>query len=270
MIKTRVLYISQEMDPYTSLSEMGSFMKKFVLNANKKAFEMRILMPKFGTINERRHKLHEVVRLSGMNIIIDDDDFPLIIKVASLPESRIQVYFLDNDEFFKRKNVFTGDDGEFFDDNDSRMIFFCKGGMETVKKFGWPPDIIHASGWMGSLVPLFLRNVYNDDPVYQHSKVIYTPFPIDNVNILSSNFKDKVLINDMEEGDIDDYVDLNGNVNLDIGAVKNSDGVILPSEEGMEDIIKFCEENDIPFHVHKEEDVIYKEDLDFYKTILES
>lgn len=257
------------MDPYTSLSEMGSFMKTFVLNANKKAFEMRILMPKFGTINERRHKLHEVVRLSGMNIIIDDDDFPLIIKVASLPESRIQVYFLDNDEFFKRKNIFVDDDSKFFDDNDSRMIFFCKGGMETVKKFGWPPDIIHASGWMGSLVPLFLRNVYNDDPVYQHSKVIYTPFPFDKNNKLSSDFKDKVLINDMEEKDIKEYIDADESINLDLGAVKNSDGVIFPSEEGMENIIKYCEENEIPFHVHKEEDVIYKEDLEFYKSILE-
>jgi len=269
MIKTRVLYISQEMDPYTSLSEMGEFMRKFVLNANKKSFEMRILMPKFGTINERRHKLHEVVRLSGMNIIIDDDDFPLIIKVASLPESRIQVYFLDNDEFFKRKNMFKDDDGTPFDDNDNRMIFFCKGGMETVKKFGWPPDIIHASGWMGSLIPLFLRKVYSNDPVYQHSKVIYSPFVNDGSNKLSDNFKEKVLINDMVDADLSNYLDENGEIDLDLGAMLNSDGVILPFEEGMEKNIEFLTKNNVPFYIHKEEDEAYAGDLEFYKSSLE-
>jgi len=268
MLKTRVLYIAQEMDPYTSLSEMGTFMRKFVLNANKKAFEMRILMPKFGTINERRHKLHEVVRLSGMNIIIDDDDFPLIIKVASLPESRIQVYFLDNDEFFKRKNVFRDEDGEPFDDNENRMIFFCKGGMETVKKFGWPPDIIHASGWMGSLIPLFLRKVYSDDPVYQHSKVIYTPFIEDGSNKLSESFKEKVLINDMVEGDLNNYLDKDGEINLDLGAMLNSDGVILPSDEGMEKNIEILEKNNIPYYIHKPEDETYLGDIEFYNNIL--
>ena len=269
MLKTRVLYISQEMDPYTSLSEMGSFMRNFILNANKKSFEMRILMPKFGTINERRHKLHEVVRLSGMNIIIDDDDFPLIIKVASLPESRIQVYFLDNEEFFKRKYIFKDEEGNPFKDNDNRMIFFCKGGMETVKKFGWPPDIIHASGWMSSLIPLFLRKVYTDDPVYQHSKIIYTPFVNQGGNVLSDNFNEKVLINDMEESDLGNYFDENGVIDLDLGAMLNSDGVILPFEEGMEKRIEFLEKNDVPYYIHKSEDEKYAGDMEFYKTIKE-
>lgn len=268
MLKTRVLYIAQEMDPYTSLSEMGAFMRKFVLSANKKAFEMRILMPKFGTINERRHKLHEVVRLSGMNIIIDDDDFPLIIKVASLPESRIQVYFLDNDEFFKRKSVFMDEEGNPFDDNENRMIFFCKGAMETVKKFGWPPDIIHASGWMGSLIPLFLRKVYSNDPVYQHSKIIYTPSIKDGSIKLLDAFKEKVLINDMVEDDLKEYLNDEGELDLDLGAMKHSDGVILSGEDEMDANIEMLEKNEIPYYIHKQDDEAYIGDIDFYETTI--
>ena len=143
MNKKKVLFITQEMDPYLDLDGIGTLIQKLPAYAQDGGMEIRILMPRFGTINERRHRLHEVVRLSGMNIIIDDDDYALIIKVASLPGSRIQVYFLDNDEFFKRKMVFADDDGKLFDDNQDRMIFFCKGAIETVKKFGWPPDIVH-------------------------------------------------------------------------------------------------------------------------------
>ncbi len=265
MRKTRILYITQELEPYTDISKLGEFMRNLILNAKKKSFEMRILMPKFGNINERRHRLHEVVRLSGMNIIIDDDDFPLIIKVASLPESRIQVYFLDNEEFFKRKNVFKDDDGEYFDDNDSRMIFFCKGAMETVKKFGWPPDIIHAGGWMTSLIPLFIRKAYREDPVYKHSKVIYTPANNKEI-IISDEFKDKVLINDMEIEDIDDYINAEGKIDLDLGAVKNSDGVVF-FEENEENIAGFGLDKDL-YHIHDIEDQSFSKDVDFYNSVI--
>lgn len=267
MNKIRILYITQELDPYTDFTKMAEYIRDLILNANKKSFELRVLMPKFGSINERRHKLHEVVRLSGMNIIIDDDDFPLLIKVASLPESRIQVYFLDNDEFFKRKNAFTDDDGNPYEDNDGRMVFFCKGAIETVKKFGWPPDIIHANGWMTSLVPLFLKKVYSNDPVYQHSKIVYTPFP-ESINILSGEFKNKVLINDMTEMDLDDYLDKNGNFNLDMGAVKNSDAVLLPGEEGYSDLIEFMDTNNTPYYIHKEDEINDKGELIYYKKVL--
>ncbi len=269
MNKIRVLYITQEIAPYTDFTELAEYMRNLVLSANKKSFELRILMPKFGTINERRHKLHEVVRLSGMNIIIDDDDFPLIIKVASLPESRIQVYFLDSDEFFKKRLPFADENGVPFEDNDSRMIFFCKGGMETVKKFGWPPDIIHVGGWMSSLIPLFIRNVYGNDPVYQHSKIIFTPFPNDLALNFDDNFKKKVLINDMEEENIKDYVMEDGSVNLDLGAVKNSDGILLYKKEGMENILSYCEENNIPVYFHNPEDAKCEGELEFFKTLIE-
>ena len=268
MNKIKILYITQELEPYTDFSEMAEYIRNLILNANKKSFELRVLMPKFGTINERRHKLHEVVRLSGMNIIIDDDDFPLIIKVASLPESRIQVYFLDNDEFFKRKMAFTDDEGKPFQDNDGRMIFFCKGAIETVKKFGWPPDIIHANGWMTSLIPLFLKKVYANDPVYQHSKIVYTPFEEHFGNFLSDDFRQKVLINNMSEEDISDYIDESGMFNLDFGAIRNSDAIVLPKEEKYNDVVNFMNDNEIPFYIHKVEELNDKGELSFYKKLL--
>ncbi|HRI22752.1 MAG TPA: glycogen/starch synthase, partial [Panacibacter sp.] len=130
--------------------------------------------PRFGTINERRHRLHEVVRLSGINVSVDNDDMPLQIKVASLPSARLQVYFLDNEELFKRKFVFHDENEKWFDDNGLRTVFYCKGALETVKKFGWPPDIIHCSGWMTGLIPMYIKTAYKREPVFLHSKIIYT------------------------------------------------------------------------------------------------
>ena len=141
MSKKKVLIVTQEMKPYTALSEISEIARKLPQYVQENGMEIRILMPRFGTINERRHRLHEVVRLSGMNIIVNDDDYPLIIKVASVQGARMQVYFLDNEDFFKRKSVFEDSEGKPCEDNPDRMIFFCKGVLETVKKFGWPPDI---------------------------------------------------------------------------------------------------------------------------------
>ncbi len=136
--------------------------------------EIRVIMPRFGTINERRHRLHEVVRLSGINVVVDKEDHPLLIKVASLPNARLQVYFMDNEDFFKRKFVFRDETEHFFDDNAERLIFFCKSALEIVKKFGWPPDVIHCHGWMTSLIPMFLKTAYKKEPVFVHSKTIFT------------------------------------------------------------------------------------------------
>jgi starch synthase len=172
--KKRILFIANEMSPYLELTEFSEVVNKLAIKANESGFEVRCIMPRFGTINERRHRLHEVVRLSGINVSIDNEDFPLQIKVASLPNARLQVYFLDNEDLFKRKQVFTDDDNQWFDDNSLRTVFFCKGALETVKKFGWPPDIIHCSGWMAGLIPFYLKSVYKKEPVFAHSKVIYT------------------------------------------------------------------------------------------------
>lgn len=172
--KKRILFIANEMSPYLELTEFAEVVNKLAVLSNDNNLEVRCIMPRFGTINERRHRLHEVVRLSGINVTIDNDDYPLVIKVASLPNARLQVYFLDNDDFFKRKFVFTDENDNWFDDNAIRTVLFCKGALETVKKFGWPPDIIHCSGWMTGLVPMFIRCAYKKEPIFSNSKIVYT------------------------------------------------------------------------------------------------
>lgn len=172
--KKRILFIANEMSPYLELTEFSEIANRLAIKANENGYEVRCIMPRFGVINERRHRLHEVVRLSGINVSVDNDDYPLQIKVASLPNARLQVYFLDNEDMFKRKYVFQDEQDQWYEDNALRTIFFCKGTLETVKKFGWPPDIIHCSGWMTSLIPLYLKTVYRKEPVFGNSRVIYT------------------------------------------------------------------------------------------------
>src|ERR1044071_10336188 len=182
--KKRILFIATEMSPYLELTEFAEIVNKLAIKSNESGLEVRCVMPRFGVINERRHRLHEVVRLSGINVSVDNDDYPLQIKVASLPNARLQVYFLDNEDFFRRKYVFQNENENWYEDNDLRTIFFSKGALETVKKFGWPPDIIHCSGWMTGLIPMYLKKAYKRDPVFSHSKVIYS--------VGSTSFKEKL------------------------------------------------------------------------------
>ncbi|MGB4883452.1 MAG: glycogen/starch synthase [Ferruginibacter sp.] len=172
--KKRILFIANEMSPYLELTEFAEIVNKLAVLSNDNNMEVRCIMPKFGVINERRHRLHEVVRLSGINVTIDNDDYPLMIKVASLPNARLQVYFLDNEDYFKRKSIFADENNKWFDDNGLRTVLFCKGALETVKKFGWPPDIIHCSGWMTGLIPMYIKAAYKKEPVFSRSKIIYT------------------------------------------------------------------------------------------------
>jgi starch synthase len=151
--------------------------------------EIRILVPRFGLINERKNRLHEVVRLSGINITVGDDEKPLIIKVASIPNAKLQVYFIDNEDYFHRKSVFFDKENNFFDDNDERAIFFCKGVLETVKKLGWAPDVVHCNDWMTSLIPLYLKSTYRNDPMFKDTKSVFT---VHN-NAFSYKFDDDLL-----------------------------------------------------------------------------
>lgn len=228
-VKKKILLITQEMEPYTGLSEIAELAYRLPLFLNDNKCEIRILMPRFGTINERRHRLHEVVRLSGMNIIVNDDDYPLIIKVASLPNSRIQVYFLDNDEFFKRKSVFEDSEGKSFDDNIDRAVFFCKGAIETVRKFGWAPDIIHCHGWMTSLIPLYIRTAYKNDPIFQSSKIVYSLYDTLQQETTFDEFAPKASINNLEAEDLLDFR-TGDSADLHKGAITYADAVIRGSE----------------------------------------
>ncbi|MBS1948618.1 MAG: glycogen/starch synthase [Bacteroidetes bacterium] len=184
LTKKRILFIANEMSPYLELTEFAETVNKLAIKSNDSGFEVRCIMPRFGVVNERRHRLHEVVRLSGINVSVDNDDFPLQIKVASLPNARLQVYFLDNEDLFKRKHIFHDENEKWFEDNSLRTVFFCKGALETVKKFGWPPDIIHCSGWMTGLIPLYIKTVYKKEPVFAHAKTVFT--------IGQSTFKEKL------------------------------------------------------------------------------
>lgn len=232
----KVLFVSQEMNPYTTLSEISNVFQRIPHITQDSGNEIRVLMPRFGTINERRHKLHEVVRLSGMNIIVDDEDYPLIIKVASYPGARLQIYFLDNEEFFKRKMVFTDEDENLFEDNMERMVFFNKGAMETVRKFGWPPDIIHCHGSFTSLIPLYAKKVYNDDPIFEHSKILFSGYQDMIGEGFTDKFKTLAAINGLEEADIEDYIK-DGKVDLNAGAITHADGVVV-GEEAVADRVK--------------------------------
>ncbi len=266
MSKKKVLIVTQEMHPYTRQSIVSEIARKLPQHIQENGMEIRILMPRFGTINERRHRLHEVVRLSGMNIIVDDDDYPLIIKVASLPEARMQVYFLDNEDFFKRKAIFADEDGNVFEDNVDRMVFFCKGVIETVKKFGWPPDIIHCHGWMTSLVPLYLKTAYKNEPLFQNSKAVYSVYEDELAKSLASNFIEKATINNLSSEDLAAYKD-GDQIILHQGAATFADGVIKASPEINEDTQRALSNSEKPVLDYKEENYL-PEYMDFYQNIL--
>ena len=198
----KVLFITQEITPYVSESEMSLVGRNLPQAIQEKGREIRTFMPKWGNINERRNQLHEVIRLSGMNLIIDDTDHPLIIKVASIQSARLQVYFIDNEDFFQRKNTTVDDNGVEYDDNDERIIFFIRGVMETVKKLRWTPDVIHCQGWMTALAPLYIKKAYNDDPFFKNSKVVYSLFADDFQKPFNKAFADKLMIEGVEKSDV--------------------------------------------------------------------
>lgn len=175
----KVLYITHEMDPYASLTEIAKLARTLPERMQDDGVEVRVFMPRYGKINERKHRLHEVIRLSGINITVGDEDNPMIIKVASLPIAKIQIYFLDNEDFFHRKAYLKDENDEFFDDNDHRTLFFNKGVIEIATKLGWEPDIIHVMGWMGNLVPFYARNQYKNEPVFKNSKIVFNTYDTD-------------------------------------------------------------------------------------------
>lgn len=229
--KKRILFIANEMSPYLELTEFAEMVNKLAIKANDSQFEVRCIMPRFGVINERRHRLHEVVRLSGINVSVDNDDLPLQIKVASLPSARLQVYFLDNEELFRRKFVFHDENEKWFDDNDLRTIFFCKGAMETVKKFGWPPDLIHCSGWMTGLIPAYLKTLYKKEPVFAHSKVIYTIGQNTFKEKLGAGFLKKALIHpSLKDKDLEVFKE-GTNTALQRGGASFADAITFGAEK---------------------------------------
>ncbi|MEO6348188.1 MAG: glycogen/starch synthase [Aquaticitalea sp.] len=195
----RILYVSSEVVPYLPETEISSMSFEAPRMVNKQGGQIRIFMPRYGNINERRHQLHEVIRLSGINLVINDLDMPLIIKVASIPKERIQVYFIDNEDYFKRKATLTDEDGSLYPDNDERAIFFAKGVIETVKKLNWSPDIIHVNGWLASLLPLYLKEYYKNEPLFSDSKIVTSVYNQSFEGTLDSNMINKVKFDNIDE-----------------------------------------------------------------------
>ncbi len=228
MRKARVLFISSEIHPYLDLTEQSEIARKLPQGIQERGKEIRTFMPRFGNINERRNQLHEVIRLSGMNLIIDDADHPLIIKVASIQAARMQVYFIDNEEYFQRKSTIRDTDETFFDDNDDRTIFFGRGVLETVKKLGWSPDIIHCHGWMTALIPMLIKTSYKDDPMFHSSKVVYSLYNDSFTESFNKDFSKKILMDGLSADDVKGLEDPNY-VSLTKLAMQYSDAVMKSS-----------------------------------------
>jgi starch synthase len=268
MEKKRLLIVTQEMEPYTEGDDISALVAKLPKFLQDSGYELRILMPRYGVVNERRHRLHEVVRLSGMNIIVDDDDYPLIIKVASLPNSRLQVYFLDNEDFFKRKFVFEDAAGVPFEDNADRAAFFCKGAIETVKKFGWAPDIVLCHGWMTSLVPLYLRTAYKTEPIFINSQIVYGVYDTPHEHMDGERFFQKAAINNLSKNDLAAFIDGDG-VSMHKGAIAYSDAIMLGSKSIEPNVEYLSMVQDKPVLPLKEGDEFLPACAEFFRSLLE-
>ncbi len=267
MEKKRVLFVAQEIMPYleeTNIARIGRYLPQGIQERGK---EIRTFMPRYGNINERRNQLHEVIRLSGMNLIIDDNDHPLIIKVASIQQARMQIYFIDNEDYFQRKAVIRDKSGEFFDDNDERAIFFARGVLETVKKLGWGPDIVHCHGWFTSLVPLYLKKSYKVNPLFVDTKVVMSIYDDDFSEEFRGDFGKRLKYDGITNKDLAYYKKANY-VNVIKAAIEFSDAVIIGSEKINPEIKDHLKKINKPVLAYQDQDSYIDAYSDLYDRML--
>ena len=243
----KVLFITQEIAPYLPDSEMSLTGRNLPSAIQERGREIRTFMPKWGNINERRNQLHEVIRLSGMNLIIDDTDHPLIIKVASIQSTRMQVYFIDNDDYFMNRLEATDENGNEYEDNDERAIFYARGVLETVKKLRWQPDIIHCHGWMSALAPLYIKKAYHEEPSFRDCKVVYSLYEDGLKQSFEPNFANKVLMKGINKKDLANIKSPVDFVTLNKLAIDYSDGVVQQSEHVDEQVLEYARQIGKPF-----------------------
>ncbi len=267
MKNRKILYVSSEVVPYLPESEISSMSFEIPKMVSKQGGQIRIFMPRYGNINERRHQLHEVIRLSGLNLVINDLDMPLIIKVASIPKERIQVYFIDNEEYFKRKATLRDRDNKLFEDNDERAIFFAKGVFETIKRLNWSPDIIHIHGWVAALLPLYLKNIYKDEPIFQNSKIITSLYGNEFDKTLNKNMMNKILFDEIDDSYISELSKPTYE-NLMKVAIDSSDAVIRGSENISSEINEYLEKYKKPILEFQPIDSFAEPYMDFYNNLL--
>jgi len=237
MSNLRILYVASEINPFLKTTEVADFVRSLPQAMQERGMEIRILVPRFGLINERKNRLHEVVRLSGINISVGDEEKPLVIKVASIPNAKLQVYFIDNEDYFHRKSVFFDKEDNFYEDNDERAIFFCKGVLETVKKLGWSPDIIHCNDWMTSLIPLYVKTTYKNDPIFKESKTVFTIYGNNFSHKFGADLLDKVKMIDIDDSMLGPLktADYEGFIKM---GVEYADAVNVSNEEKTESFKK--------------------------------
>ena len=235
----KILYVCQEITPYLPETEASGLCRALTQAMQERGNEIRTFMPRYGCINERRHQLHEVIRLSGMNLIIDDNDHQLIIKVASIPAARVQIYFIDNDDYFARKAVLTDAEGHWFADNDERAIFFARGVLETVKKLRWTPTVVHCHGWLTSVVPVYLKRVFADDPIFRDVKVVVSLYDDAFDGELDPQFAAKIASEGVREKNLD-ILARPSYENLCRFVMEYADGVIVASQHVDEQVLRIA------------------------------
>ena len=269
MDPVRILYVSSEIAPYVPDSEIAIMSRYLSQGIQETGYEIRSFMPRYGCINERRNQLHEVIRLSGMNLIIDDTDHPLIIKVASIPMVRMQVYFIDNEDYFQRRSLLSGADGKLEDDNDERSVFFIRGVLETVKKLRWKPDIVHCHGWFPALLPLFLKKAYKDDPLFAKTKVVLSLYDDTFEETLNDRIKNKILMDGVKMKDLEQLT-IPSYTNLMKLAIQYSDGIVYGSDTVSKDWEKYAKSLKKPVLAHQGSEGYVNAYDDFYELILQN
>ena len=264
----RVLYVAQEIFPYLPASEIATMCRQLPQAVQESGREIRTFMPKYGCINERRNQLHEVIRLSGMNLIIDDSDHQLIIKVASIQSARMQVYFIDNEDYFKRKQVLVDEAGNEFADNDDRAIFFARGVLETVKKLRWTPDIVHCHGWMSAVTPVFVKKAFADDPFFANAKVVYSVYDDPYKTPFASHLADKIKMPGVTDEDVAVLAKGGSFANLSKLAVQFADGVIQGSPEMDAEVLEFTKNSKKLFLPYQSPENCVPSYNEFYERVL--
>ena len=261
----RILYVSSEVVPYLAENEVSLMSYDVPKMINDQGGQIRIFMPRYGNINERRHQLHEVIRLSGMNLVINDLDMPLIIKVASIPKERIQVYFIDNDEYFKRKATVTDEEGALYPDNDERAIFFAKGVVETVKKLNWVPDIIHVHGWLASMLPIYMKHYYKHEALFADTKIVTSVYSQSFEGSLDKEMINKVKFDGVPEEAIIDLANPDYD-HVMMASILHSDAMIIASENLSPSLTKYIESSGKPFLSFVPKDQFAEAYTNFYKN----
>ncbi|MBO4575215.1 MAG: glycogen/starch synthase [Bacteroidales bacterium] len=264
----KVLFIHQEITPYLKETPMSLIGRYLPQGIQEKGKEIRIFMPRFGNINERRNQLHEVIRLSGMNMIINDTDHPLIIKVASIQKARIQIYFIDNDDFFTKRKFTVAEKNEiFYEDNDDRTVFFSRGVIETVRKLNWPPDVIHCHGWMSSLVPLYIKRAFKDNPLFSDSKVVYSLYDDDFKESFRDGYDKKLKMPGINAKEIK-WLKTPVYANIQKSALDFSDGIVIASPNVNPEVEKYARSLNKPILEYQGEENYVDAYNEFYDKIV--